>query len=79
MIVIILYLIVAAAVLFIGYKAYNSNNSISKDKIKYVVIALLLIALFWPLFVVFVVLMYVIYKTKIWKNVKELKDKLESW
>jgi len=79
MVGIILYLIVAAAVLFVGYKAYQSNDSISKDKIRYVVIALLLIALFWPLFVLFVVLMYVIYKTKIWKNVKELKDKLESW
>ena len=79
MIGIILYLIVSALVLFVGYKAYQSNDSISKDKIRYVVIALLLIALFWPLFVLFVVLMYVIYKTKIWKNVKELKDKLESW
>jgi uncharacterized membrane protein YbhN (UPF0104 family) len=79
MVGIILYLIVAAAVLFVGYNAYQSNDSISKDKIRYVVIALLLIALFWPLFVLFVVLMYVIYKTKIWKNVKELKDKLESW
>lgn len=79
MVGIFVYFIIAALTLFVGYKAYKSNESIYKDKVKYVVIALLIIALFWPLFAVFVVLMYVIYKKKIWKNVKDLKNKLDSW
>lgn len=76
---IILYFVVAAAVLFLGYKAYRTNESTDKDKVKYVVFALLIIALFWPIFVLALILIYVIYKKKIWKNVKDFKNKLDKW
>ena len=76
---IILYFVVAAAVLFLGYKAYSTNESTDNDKVKYVVLALLIIALFWPIFVLALILIYVIYKTKIWRNVKDFKNKLDKW
>ena len=79
MIGIILYLIVAALVIVVGYKAYTTSDATDKDKLKYVILALLIIAFFWPIFVMVLILTYVIYRTKIWRNVKDLKDKLNSW
>ena len=79
MIGLILYLIVAALVMFVGYKAYKTNESTDKDKVKYVAFALIIISFFWPIFVLVLILMYIIYRTKIWKNVKDFKNKLDKW
>ena len=79
MIGLIIYCIVSLIVLLIGYKAYISNDEKSNVKTGYVFISLILISILWPLLIVLMILMYVIYKTKIIKNVKDFKHKIDKW